>query len=147
MDRSTFLLTELLTELQKLNPALTGDTDHPIAGRLNLRAGNGHMVGGDALLSEPALEALVDAMKSLNAYAATQPQAAQDDDTLRIFDATVTEARPETIAEITDLYADLDLPALTTAVLNDVPPGDRLRTTFAIDDMFGHIPTDQDGDL
>lgn len=147
MDRSTFLLTELLTELQKLNPALTGDTDLPIAGRLNLRAGDGHLVGGDALLSEKALEALLDAVKAVNAYAEGRDPN-QDDDTLRIFDATVTEVRAETVAEITDLYADLDLPALTTAVLNDVAPGDRLRTTFAIDDMFGHIPkNDRDGEL
>ncbi|MFD5899143.1 hypothetical protein [Streptomyces sp. NPDC060366] len=103
MDRATFLLTELLTELQKLNPALTGDIDLPVAGRLNLRAGNGQLVGGDALLSETALEALLDAVKALNAYAESQPEPTlTGNDTLRIFDETVTQLHPNAVTQIED---------------------------------------------
>jgi hypothetical protein len=69
MDSSPYLLSELLDELQKLNPTLTGDTDHPVGARLSLRAGDGRLVGGDAILSEKAIHALLDAVKAVNAYA------------------------------------------------------------------------------
>lgn len=69
MDAAPYLLSQLLDELQKLNPTLTGDTDLPVAGRLSLRAGNGQLIGGDALLSEKAINALLDAVKAVNEYA------------------------------------------------------------------------------
>jgi hypothetical protein len=83
MDRSTYLLGQLLDELQKLNPIVTGSTEPPVAARISLRAGNGHLVGGDALLCEKALDALLDAVRSLNAYAQhAGPDREQDIDPL-----------------------------------------------------------------
>ncbi|MFE1927546.1 hypothetical protein ACFW91_33950 [Streptomyces asoensis] len=46
----------------------------------------------------------------------------------------------ETIADLTDLFEDLDLVDLTRAVLDNTQPQDRARVTRALDDVLGDIP-------
>ncbi|MFF3505486.1 hypothetical protein [Streptomyces sp. NPDC003247] len=57
---------------------------------------------------------------------------------------TGTVLGPETIADITELFEDIDLVGLTGAVLNSTRPGHRPKVTQAIDDMFGDIPGPED---
>ncbi|MFF3208368.1 hypothetical protein [Streptomyces sp. NPDC002962] len=46
----------------------------------------------------------------------------------------------ETIADLTDLFEDLDLVDLARAVLDTTRPEDRARVIRAIDDVLGDIP-------
>ncbi|MFG2284039.1 hypothetical protein ACGFNQ_35805 [Streptomyces asoensis] len=46
----------------------------------------------------------------------------------------------ETIADLTDLFEDLDLVDLTRAVLDSTQLQDRARVTRALDDVLGDIP-------
>ncbi|MFI5877081.1 hypothetical protein ACIBAH_32425 [Streptomyces sp. NPDC051445] len=46
----------------------------------------------------------------------------------------------EAIADLTDLFDDLDLVGLTRAVLDTTPPEDRVTVTRALDDVLGDIP-------
>ncbi|MEU5242635.1 hypothetical protein AB0G81_00650 [Streptomyces asoensis] len=46
----------------------------------------------------------------------------------------------ETIADLTDLFEDLDLVDLTRAVLDNTQAQDRARVTRALDDVLGDIP-------
>ncbi|WP_331730823.1 hypothetical protein [Streptomyces sp. NBC_00016] len=46
----------------------------------------------------------------------------------------------ETIADLTDLFGDLDLIDLTRAVLDATRPEDRVTVTRALDDVLGDIP-------
>lgn len=57
------------------------------------------------------------------------------------------EVDPLLIAAIEDHFDQVDLIALTDTVLTAAMPNDRMLVTRAIDDMFGHIPTDTDGEL
>ncbi|MGW7283965.1 hypothetical protein ACWGH4_00440 [Streptomyces sp. NPDC054847] len=57
------------------------------------------------------------------------------------------EVDPLLIAAIEDHFDQVDTIALTGEVLHAVMPQARMLVTRAIDDMFGHIPTDTDGDL
>ena len=45
---------------------------------------------------------------------------------------------------VDDVFAGIDLNELTTAVLNETAPQDRLTVTRALDDLFGAIPTEDD---
>lgn len=47
---------------------------------------------------------------------------------------------PETIADVTELFEDIDLVGLTGAVLNATRPEFRSVVTQALDDMFGDRP-------
>ncbi|MGW7130024.1 hypothetical protein ACWGIA_16985 [Streptomyces bobili] len=51
-----------------------------------------------------------------------------------------TVVDPETIADITELFEDIDLVGLTGAVLNATRPEYRPAVTQALDDMFGDLP-------
>ncbi|MGV9503609.1 hypothetical protein ACWDQ0_35620 [Streptomyces sp. NPDC003642] len=53
---------------------------------------------------------------------------------------------PETIADLTDLFDDIDLIDLTNTVLNATRPEHRPAVTRAMDDMFGDIPAPEDTD-
>ncbi|MGZ0200581.1 hypothetical protein ACNFR7_10385 [Streptomyces sp. RM1] len=53
---------------------------------------------------------------------------------------------PETIADLTELFEDIDLIGLTNAVLNATRPEHRPAVTQAMDDMFGDVPTPEDTD-
>jgi hypothetical protein len=53
---------------------------------------------------------------------------------------------PETIADLTELFEDIDLIDLTNAVLNATRPEHRLAVTQAMDDMFGDVPAPEDTD-
>lgn len=53
---------------------------------------------------------------------------------------------PETIADLTDLFDDIDLTGLTNAVLNATRPEHRAAVTQAMDDMFGDVPAPEDTD-
>ncbi|WMI62030.1 hypothetical protein [Streptomyces sp. CRB46] len=53
---------------------------------------------------------------------------------------------PETIADLTDLFDDIDLIDLTNTVLNATRPEHRPAVTQAMDDMFGDIPAPEDTD-
>ncbi|MFF3967923.1 hypothetical protein ACFYZI_41005 [Streptomyces griseorubiginosus] len=50
----------------------------------------------------------------------------------------------ETIADLTELFDDINLTDLTNTVLNATRPEHRLAVTRAMDDMFGDIPTPED---
>ncbi|MEU6885564.1 hypothetical protein ABZ918_10200 [Streptomyces viridosporus] len=53
---------------------------------------------------------------------------------------------PQTIADLTDLFDDIDLINLTRTVLNATRPEHRPQVTRAMDDMFGDIPAPGDTD-
>ncbi|MFH9016076.1 hypothetical protein ACH4C6_32445 [Streptomyces sp. NPDC017943] len=53
---------------------------------------------------------------------------------------------PETVADLTDLFEDIDLTDLTNTVLNATRPEHRPAVTQAMDDMFGDIPAPEDTD-
>ncbi|MFG3390621.1 hypothetical protein [Streptomyces rochei] len=55
----------------------------------------------------------------------------------------------DTIAELTDLFADIDIVDLTRTVLNATRPECRARVTQALDDVFGDapVPGAEDTDL
>ncbi|MGW3458571.1 hypothetical protein ACWDE9_02900 [Streptomyces olivaceoviridis] len=53
---------------------------------------------------------------------------------------------PETIADLTELFEDIDLIGLTNTVLNATRPEHRPAVTQAMDDMFGDIPAPEDTD-
>jgi len=53
---------------------------------------------------------------------------------------------PETIADLTELFEDIDLIDLTNAVLNATRPEHRPAVTQAMDDMFGDVPAPEDTD-
>ncbi|MEV5149385.1 hypothetical protein AB0L14_34600 [Streptomyces sp. NPDC052727] len=53
---------------------------------------------------------------------------------------------PETIADLTELFEDIDLIDLTNTVLNATRPEYRPAVTQAMDDMFGDIPAPEDTD-
>jgi hypothetical protein len=53
---------------------------------------------------------------------------------------------PETVADLTDLFEDIDLTDLTNKVLNATRPEHRAAVTQAMDDMFGDIPAPEDTD-
>jgi hypothetical protein len=53
---------------------------------------------------------------------------------------------PETIADLTELFEDIDLIGLTNAVLNATRPEHRPAVTRAMDDMFGDAPAPEDTD-
>ncbi|NJP53546.1 hypothetical protein HCJ93_26645 [Streptomyces sp. SBST2-5] len=53
---------------------------------------------------------------------------------------------PETIADLTELFEDIDLIGLTNAVLNATRPEHRPAVTRAMDDMFGDVPAPEDTD-
>jgi hypothetical protein len=52
----------------------------------------------------------------------------------------------QTIADLTDLFDDIDLIDLTNAVLNATRPENRPQVTQAMDDMFGDAPAPDDTD-
>ncbi|MFE6126752.1 hypothetical protein ACFQ6Q_00545 [Streptomyces sp. NPDC056437] len=151
MDRFKDVDVALMTQLLRLG--LQPDATEPAAMHVEVRSSDGQFMGAIPLAGMTA-EALTDAVRSLadyrdcpdNPYA--QPGDMPDAE-LQILDATVTDLHPAGVADIEDHFADLDLVGLTGKVLSSVAPSDRLRATLAIDDMFGHIPTqdDLDGDL
>ncbi|MGW1170637.1 hypothetical protein [Streptomyces sp. NPDC001153] len=53
---------------------------------------------------------------------------------------------PETIADLTELFEDIDLISLTNTVLNATRPEKRPAVTQAMDDMFGDVPAPEDTD-
>lgn len=53
---------------------------------------------------------------------------------------------PETIADLTELFEDIDLIDLTNAVLNATRPEHRPAVTQAMDDMFGDVSAPEDTD-
>ncbi|MFJ8469669.1 hypothetical protein [Streptomyces swartbergensis] len=53
---------------------------------------------------------------------------------------------PETIADLTELFEDIDLIGLTNAVLNATRPEHKPAVTRAMDDMFGDAPAPEDTD-
>ncbi|MGV4890713.1 hypothetical protein ACSR0Z_29835 (plasmid) [Streptomyces viridosporus] len=53
---------------------------------------------------------------------------------------------PQTIADLTDLFDDIDLIDLTRTVLNATRPEQRPQVTRAMDDMFGDVPAPDDTD-
>ncbi|MBX7555204.1 hypothetical protein ABZX95_50195 [Streptomyces sp. NPDC004232] len=59
-------------------------------------------------------------------------------------DSTVLD--PQTIADLTELFEDVDLTDLTNVVLNATRPENRPAVTQAMDDMFGDIPAPEDTD-
>ncbi|MFK4070500.1 hypothetical protein [Streptomyces sp. NPDC029674] len=53
---------------------------------------------------------------------------------------------PQTIADLTGLFEDIDLIDLTNTVLNATRPEHRPAVTQAMDDMFGDVPSPEDTD-
>ncbi|MER6736517.1 hypothetical protein [Streptomyces puniciscabiei] len=53
---------------------------------------------------------------------------------------------PEIIADLTELFENIDLIGLTDTVLNATRPGNRAAVTQAMDDMFGDVPAPEDTD-
>ncbi|MCX4482026.1 hypothetical protein OOK44_37245 [Streptomyces cellulosae] len=53
---------------------------------------------------------------------------------------------PQTIADLTELFEDIDLIDLTNTVLNATRPENRPAVTRAMDDMFGDVPAPEDTD-
>ena len=53
---------------------------------------------------------------------------------------------PETVADLTELFEDIDLTGLTRDVLNATRPEHRPAVTRALDDMFGDVPAPGDTD-
>jgi hypothetical protein len=53
---------------------------------------------------------------------------------------------PDTIADLTELFEDIDLIGLTNAVLNATRPEHRPAVTRAMDDMFVDVPAPEDTD-
>ncbi|MGW3956612.1 hypothetical protein ACWEKM_38220 [Streptomyces sp. NPDC004752] len=53
---------------------------------------------------------------------------------------------PETIADLTELFEDIDLTGLTNTVLNATRPEHRPAVTRAMDDMFGDVPAPEETD-
>jgi hypothetical protein len=53
---------------------------------------------------------------------------------------------PETVADLTELFEDIDLIDLTNTVLNATRPEHRPAVTQAMDDMFGDVPSPEDTD-
>ncbi|WP_309030906.1 hypothetical protein [Streptomyces alfalfae] len=53
---------------------------------------------------------------------------------------------PETIADLVDVFEDIDLIDLTNTVLNATRPEHRPAVTQAMDDMFGDAPAPEDTD-
>lgn len=165
MDRRTRLVLNLLAELQRLT---TDGADTAV--RLTLRTATGEFIG-DVPLPDMNAEALTDTVRSL-ADMAEKP-AALPYDTPVVYEVTddaiqadlaalkddfqaqlgqgvpaPAELDPLLIADLQDHFDGLDLVALTGAVLSTVAPADRMRATLAIDDVLGHIPTqDLDGEL
>jgi hypothetical protein len=114
MDGRELRLIELLDQLQQLNPALTGDTDMLIAARISLRAGDGHLVGVDALLSDKALDALNAALAAVLAHAQSQ---CPDDalsatgtvpDTASVETPELPELNPLALAELNAHFDGID---------------------------------------
>lgn len=60
---------------------------------------------------------------------------------------TGTVLDPRTIADITELFEDIDLVSLTGTVLSSTRPEHRLKVTQAIDDMFGNVSDLEDPEL
>ncbi|MGV4985850.1 hypothetical protein ACVB8X_07315 [Streptomyces sp. NRAIS4] len=54
---------------------------------------------------------------------------------------------PQTIADITELFEDIDLASLTGVVLSSTRPEHRPQVTQAIDDMFGDVSDLEDPEL
>lgn len=57
---------------------------------------------------------------------------------------TSTVPDPQTIADITQLFEDIDLVGLTGSVLSSTRPEHRPKVTQAIDDMFGDVSGPED---
>ncbi|WP_018569229.1 hypothetical protein [Streptomyces sp. PsTaAH-124] len=57
-----------------------------------------------------------------------------------------TVLAPETVADLTELFEDIDLTGLTRDVLNATRPEHRPAVTRALDDMFGDVPAPGDTD-
>jgi len=91
-------------------------------------------------LSANAIRRLTGAVEAATYWATDHPGDFVDDQ---------AHAEHLVMADISDLFADVDLAALTKTVLDDSTPADRLTVTQAIDGMFGHIPRPgvEDGDL
>ncbi|UXY25003.1 hypothetical protein N8I84_41990 (plasmid) [Streptomyces cynarae] len=53
---------------------------------------------------------------------------------------------PQTIADLTELFEDIDLIDLTNTVLNATRPENRPAVPQAMDDMFGDVPAPEDTD-
>ncbi|MEW2078792.1 hypothetical protein AB0941_35230 [Streptomyces sp. NPDC013433] len=53
---------------------------------------------------------------------------------------------PQTLADLTDLFDDIDLIDLTRTVLTATRPENRPAVTRAMDDMFGDVPAPEDTD-
>lgn len=166
MDRRDKLALALLAQLQRLAAPGPGET----AALMTVRSATGDWIG-EVRLSEKAAEALTDGVMSIADYA-EQPDALPYDapvvyeladprvqtDLEALKDAfqaqlgrgvpATAQLDPGTLADLQDHFDGLDLTALTGDVLNTVAPADRMRATLAIDDVLGHIPTqDLDGDL
>lgn len=94
MDRNTELVQALLAQLQRLTSTNTTDTP---AVRLTVHTETGDIIG-EIPLPETSAEALMIAAMSTADYADMDPAA--QDDTLRIFDATVTDLHPDAVKEL-----------------------------------------------
>lgn len=165
MDRRTRLVLNLLAELQRLT---TDGSETAV--RLTLRTATGDFIG-DVTLPDMAAEALTDTVRALAdmsekpaalpydtpvTFELPDPRvqadlaALKDDLTAWMGEgvAATAELDPLLIADLQDHFDGLDLITLTDDVLSAVAPADRMRATLAIDDVLGHIPTqDLDGDL
>lgn len=93
-----------------------------------------HAIG----LSAEVAELLAQAIEQLLTSVAANPPA----DTSAA--AEFARSNPELAAELADAFNQVDLVALTKAVLDDTAPENRRTVTRALDDLFGDIPTEDD---
>lgn len=126
---------QFLAELQRL-----ADPTQPAGLRITIRNAEGDYIG-DAVLPTPSAQHAVQAVSAMADY---------HDRDRETFDAgaMIDGLDPRALADLEDHFAEVDLVALTKAVLDDTAPRRRLAVTHAIDDMLGHLPhQDTEGEL
>ncbi|MGW1814115.1 hypothetical protein ACWCQM_11215 [Streptomyces sp. NPDC002125] len=126
---------QLLAAIHNLNMAdyQTDPTGQPVV-RLTIRTMDGEFVG-EVQLGQRATTETTNAVSVVAEYALAKP--------------STPDLHPKAVADLIDMFDNLDLVDLTKSVLNAVTPTGRLAATQAIDDMFGHIPHPgaENGDL
>ncbi|MFG2856722.1 hypothetical protein ACGFZ9_39720 [Streptomyces mirabilis] len=116
-------LAEALNEYTRNAPGRTIGIHISPNGPLSWASEHGHILD----ISPALAHQLADHVTALNVHLHSQ-----------LPDATVVDR--QTVADLTDLFAGLDLMELTRDVLDATRPEDRLAVTHALDDMFGDIP-------
>ncbi|MFE9770014.1 hypothetical protein ACFYPC_36740 [Streptomyces sp. NPDC005808] len=121
--RSIQVLAEALYELTRNSPGRTIGIHISPNGPLSSDPEHAHILD----ISPALAHQLADHVNALSCHLHSQRP-----------DATVVDR--QTVADLTDLFAALDLTDLTNKVLKATRPENRAAVTRALDDMFGDIP-------